>query len=71
MEDIKEKTLYKLGQVAYETHVGVSEMHPDNYFTLEISKWDELPASTKKHWGKIAKAIVKASWDIDRGDLED
>lgn len=62
--------LDRLGRIAYDVHVA-DRKEADSLIGLDDApKWKQLPELSREHWRKIAKAVLRASWDIDCGDLE-
>jgi hypothetical protein len=58
-----------LARKAYETHIGIFENNDDNYFRLDVTKWEELSKRSQGHWKNIALAVLRFAQDIDCGDL--
>ena len=64
-----DKVIEILGKAAYETHLDISQEKGEEYFKIDVTQWQELPASTKKHWQKIANAVLVMINNLDCGDF--
>jgi hypothetical protein len=65
---LDEELIKAVAKRAYEVHTGLW-IAEGKYYDSGAQPWSELPASTHKHWKKIAEAVILLVTEVDCGDL--